>query len=204
MLKIEKLTVTYKKEPVINELSYTFSDGKHYALTGPSGIGKTSLINVLSGLKKQTSGKVISTYKAPTYIFQEPRLFPWLTALENINIVCNDMERSRYLLKHFIDDKDVEGKYPHELSGGMKQRVAIARALSYESDIVFMDEPFEGLDEEMRQEVRSFVFEQLKGKTVIMITHNMDDASLCDIVLKMDGIPVSQLVTEESGNINCE
>lgn len=199
MLKIDNLSASYDNTTVISDLSYTFNDGKKYAIIGPSGVGKTTLLNILAGLKKPTSGSVETTYSHPTYIFQEPRLFPWLNSIENIQLVCNDREKSISLLKRLIRDDDAYTKYPHELSGGMKQRVAIARALSYDSDIVFMDEPFNSLDIELRKDVRKFVFEYLKYKTVIMITHEMADTEFCDTILKMEGSPVSDFIAEESG-----
>ena len=204
MLKIEELTVKYGKQTVIENLSFTFEDKKHYAIMGASGIGKTSLINTLSGVIKPKSGNIVSDYVHPTYIFQEPRLFPWLNALDNIKLVCNDKEKAQKMLRCFIDEDGVESKYPDELSGGMKQRVAIARALSADSDVVFMDEPFKGLDEEMRHNVRRLVFDMLKDKTVIIVTHDADDAALCHTVLKMDGHPVKDFITEESGSAKSE
>lgn len=200
MLKIEALCAGYEDKNVIEHITFNFEDGKKYAIIGPSGIGKTTLINVLSGLKKPSGGTVVSTYKRPSYIFQEPRLFPWLTVLENIKLVCNDEKKATMLLEQLISDSNIEKKYPEELSGGMKQRVAIARALLYDSDIVFMDEPFKGLDEEMRNNVRNLVFDCLKGKTVIIVTHDMDDARLCDHIIRMDGNGISVVNAEESGN----
>ena len=204
MLKIESLTVKYGKQTVIENLSYEFEDRKHYAIVGPSGIGKTTLINTLAGLVKPKGGSIVSSYTSLTYLFQEPRLFPWLNALDNVRLVCNNKETSLSMLKRLIDEDGVEAKFPDELSGGMKQRVAIARALSAESDIVFMDEPFKGLDEKTRDIVRRFVFDMLKDKTVIIVTHDADDANLCDTVLKMDGHPVKNFVTEESGSLGLE
>ncbi|MBQ8848807.1 MAG: ABC transporter ATP-binding protein [Clostridia bacterium] len=200
MLKIEALCAGYEDKNVIEHITFNFEDGKKYAIIGPSGIGKTTLINVLSGLKKPSGGTVVSTYKRPSYIFQEPRLFPWLTVLENIKLVCNDEKKATMLLEQLISDSNIEKKYPEELSGGMKQRVAIARALLYDSDIVFMDEPFKGLDEEMRNNVRNLVFDCIKGKTVIIVTHDMNDARLCDHIIRMDGNGISVVNAEESGN----
>lgn len=196
MLKIEKLIARYEKSTVIDGISFVFEDGKKYAITGPSGIGKTTLINILSGLKEQDGGTVETSYERPSYIFQDARLFPWLTALENVELVCKDKKKGTELLHRLIDDKDIEKKYPSELSGGMKQRVAIARALSFDGDIVFMDEPFRGLDTDMRRDVRKLVFDILKDKTVVMITHDLEDAEFCDVILRMEGSPVTELKKE--------
>ena len=204
MLQIDKLTVSYKNKKVIKELSYTFEDGKHYAITGTSGIGKTTLINALAGLKRASGGRITSTYLRPAYIFQEPRLFPWLTVLENVTAVCNDEKKARELIKSLIRDEGVEDKYPDELSGGMRQRVAVARALAYDFDIIFMDEPHKGLDEKTLDEVRRIVFEHIKGKTAIIVTHDRGDALLCDEILNMSDYPVTSLVAEESGSTKSE
>lgn len=204
MLRIENLSADYGKESIIDRLSYTFEDGKKYTVTGPSGVGKTTLINVLSGLKKPTSGNIISDCDKVAYIFQEPRLFPWLTALENVKLVCGSAEKASELIDSLIKDVNAKSKYPSELSGGMKQRIAIARALAYGGDIIFMDEPFKGLDAELKEDIRHFVFDYLKDKTIILVTHDYDDLKYCDTVLKMQGHPVSQLQSAESGNYKTE
>ena len=137
-------------------------------------------------------------------MFQEPRLFPWLTAIENVGLVCSDNNIASELIDALINDTDAKNKYPDELSGGMKHRIAIARALAYDSDIVFMDEPFKGLDIKTRQAVREFVFKKLNGKTVILVTHDTEDLDYCDVVLKMSESPVTRLKAEESGNVKPE
>lgn len=204
MLKIDSLTATFETQKVIDRLTYEFQDRKKYAIIGPSGIGKTTLLNILCGLKKPDGGSVESSYTRPSYVFQDSRLFPWLTALENVNIVCNDKQKSENILTSLLNDPEAIYKYPHELSGGMKQRVAIARALAYGGDIIFMDEPFKGLDSDMRRTVRNFVFDYIEDKTVIMITHDMEDTEKCDVILKMNGSPVTELATEESGSATNE
>ncbi len=193
MLKIENLSISYGENDVIKKFSYEFIDGKHYAIMGASGIGKTTLLNAIAGIVKPSSGSIIFDGKL-SYAFQEPRLFPWLTSLENINVVVNDKSKALQILKRLINEDGIEKKYPHELSGGMQQRVAIGRAISADFDIMLMDEPFKGLDIETKTHVRQFVFDSLKGKTLLLVTHDEEDASLCDEVIYMNDIQ-----TEESG-----
>ena len=204
MLKIDSVRATYENNTVLNDLSYTFEDKNKYALIGTSGIGKTTLLNILCGIRKADGGTVISDYSRPSYIFQEPRLFPWMTAIENVELVCKDKEKAKDILLSLLKDTNALKNFPNELSGGMKQRVSIARALAYDGDIVFMDEPFQGLDAETRQEVRKLVFESLADKTVIMITHDIEDTKYCDVILRLCGSPVTELLTEESGSCTIE
>lgn len=204
MLKINDITVAYDNETVLSHLSYEFEDEKKYAIVGPSGMGKTTLLNILCGLKKPDSGELETTYTRPACVFQDPRLFPWLTSLENVTLVCSDKQKAKDILTSLSLDADTLTKYPQELSGGMRQRVAIARALCFDGDIILMDEPFKGLDLEMRRHIREFVFHKLKNKTVIMITHESEDAQVCDVILRINGSPVTELETEESGNLKTE
>lgn len=204
MLKFENLTVRYGKQTVIDQLNFDFPEGKIVAITGASGIGKTTLLNVIAGFLKPHGGSLHSDHRAPTYVFQEPRLFPWMTALENVTTVCKDAQRAEELLLRLLPDPDAKCKYPDELSGGMKQRVSIARALAYDSDLLLMDEPFKGLDPDTRREVSRFVFDQTRGKTVLMVTHDGEDLSYCQSILRLEGIPVSQLILEKSGSVPSE
>lgn len=191
MLKIQNLSYKYGKSLVIDDLTYEFECGKVSAIIGESGIGKTTLLNLIADLIDAPNGKIMTDIKKIGYVFQEPRLFDWMSALENVSTVSDDATARKILTKMGLADSLL--KYPEELSGGMKQRVAIARALAYDPELVILDEPFKGLDPEMRREISEFVFSTLKNKTVIMVTHDTEDLELADIVLELTSAPKSQL-----------
>ena len=191
MLKIQNLSYKYGKSLVIDDLTYEFECGKVSAIIGESGIGKTTLLNLITDLIDAPNGKITTDIQKIGYVFQEPRLFDWMSALENVSTVSDDATARKILTKMGLADAIY--KYPQELSGGMKQRVAIARALAYDPELVILDEPFKGLDPEMRREISEFVFSTLKNKTVIMVTHDTADLELADIVLELTSAPKSQL-----------
>ncbi len=192
MLKLDNISLSYEKKIIIDSLSYEFEDGKNTLIMGDSGIGKTSLLNIIASTIKASGGKLESSYEKISYVFQEPRLFEWLTALENVSIVSNKVKAEELLTLMGLEDSF--DKYPSELSGGMKQRVSIARALAYEPDLVLLDEPFKGLDEERRHEVADILFKALKGTTAIIVSHDKEDMKYADTVLTLTSPPKSNLV----------
>ncbi len=204
MLLLDKVSFQYGDTPILQNLSHSFADGVTTAITGASGSGKTTLLHLLAGLYRPTSGTVCNSYSRVAVSFQEPRLFPWMTALENVFTVCKDRDRSRAYLQALFSEEDVADKYPDELSGGMKMRVSVARALAFEPDLLLLDEPFFGLDSETKKRTAEFLFEQMRQKTCILITHAEEDLGFCAEHLHLSGIPVTSLCAVKHGNTSIE
>lgn len=182
MIALENITVKFGKNKAVENFSFDFSDYDIVALCGPSGCGKTTILNVIAGLLKPSSGKVIGEY-TPLYMFQQPRLFPHLNALENVNVVLEDNKSTvdqakKMLEKVGFTDFD---KYPDELSGGMKQRVALARTLAPKGDLLLLDEPFSALDTDSKAELLQIV--KNDGRKVIFVTHDPEDAKIADYII---------------------
>ena len=154
-------------------------------LSGKSGGGKTTLARIIAGLDKPDSGTVSGIIGYVTYMFQEPRLFPAFSALENVSCVSRQKEaenRAKELLLLLSLSDDDMLKKPRELSGGMNQRVSLARAILYAvcdgGNTVILDEPFKGLDPAVKEKAAALVVKELSGKNILVITHDSSDAAL--------------------------
>ena len=173
MLKLHNLTLRYGDHTVLRNVCLTLKPGQRIAVMGPSGCGKTTLLRIAMGLLKPTEGSVENTFQTISAVFQEPRLLPWRTAVENVNLVLGDgkttLPQAAAALER-MELADAAGQYPAELSGGMQQRVAIARALATDPDLLVLDEPFKGMDEGLRERVLRTV---AGTKTaVLLVTHD--------------------------------
>ena len=179
MLKLHNLTLRYGDHTVLHNVCLTLKPGQRIAVMGPSGCGKTTLLRIAMGLLKPTEGSVENTFQTISAVFQEPRLLPWRTALENVNLVLGDGKQTLPQAENALcqmDLRDAADKYPKELSGGMQQRVAIARALAVKSDLLILDEPFKGLDEALREQV---IGEVSRTKAaVLLVTHDKQEAQM--------------------------
>lgn len=198
-LELREVSRSFGGPPVVEKISMTVKAGEFVALVGPSGIGKTTLLNLLSGHDKPTAGEVLRTRRV-RMVYQQDGLFPWLTARENILLGLRDVagESTRQLqledLLALIGMSQFGHHYPHQLSRGMRQRVELARALAGESDILMMDEPFSALDYitrlRLRQELVKILAE--RPRTVVLVTHDIEEAAqLADRVLVLQGRPAS-------------
>ncbi len=177
-IKIESLSVVYDSKTVLHNFSYIFEPGKFYAIMGVSGIGKTSLISSIMGITKY-EGRIYSENKFRiSAVFQEDRLCEGISAYKNIKITSAKTHTEQEI-RSLIEDFGLTGcasQRVSELSGGMKRRVAILRALLAPHDLLIMDEPFKGLDNETKETVMSIVKKMTSDDTVIMITHDMSEA----------------------------
>ena len=187
MLEMKGVTLSFGGVTVLENQSLTLKENAHIALTGPSGCGKTSFLNLVAGLIKPTAGRIFTNTERIGYVFQEPRLLPWLTAAENVSAVLSDKKSAPQTARQWLSlvglSEAAAGKYPAELSGGMAQRVSLARALAYDGDILLLDEPFKGLDESRRNEMIALVREHAAGKTLLLATHDREEAAaLCERV----------------------
>jgi len=181
-----------ERVPVLKDIRYRIDHGKFVSLIGPSGCGKTTLLRIIAGLEKASSGRLFLEGREIAYgkdliglVFQEYALFPWRTALQNIEMGLEIMgvprrQRLGAAIEYVrgFGLSGFENRYPHELSGGMQQRVAIARTLIMKPRLVLMDEPFGSLDSQTRNEMQEFILQvwQQRGDTIIFVTHNVDEA----------------------------
>lgn len=181
MIEIKSLSAAYGENTVLQSCTLTVPDGARAALMGPSGCGKTTLLRAAAGLVRPLAGSVNVPGRV-SFVFQEPRLFPWLTAAQNVAAVLSGRERDSLgpaleLLRR-AGLGDAADKYPAELSGGMQQRVSLCRALAYGGDVLLLDEPFRGLDGKLRRDIAALIDEYSRGASVLMSTHDEREAEL--------------------------
>lgn len=176
-LRVEKLCKSYGGQTVLRDVTFE-AHGGVTCIMAPSGSGKTTLLRILLGLEKADGGTVTPGGARWAAVFQEDRLLDQLSALDNLRFVLGAEfreEEARTLLAELGLD-DVGGKRVRDFSGGMKRRLALARALLVPADILALDEPFAGLDEENRTRAIACIRKYAAGKTVLLVTHDETDA----------------------------
>lgn len=186
---LKDITVKIKNKTIIENFNLSLEEKETICLFGNSGCGKTTLVNVISGLTPYNSGEILKPPKKISMVFQEERLLPWITVKQNISIITGE-EKAEYYLKS-VGLANSINSYPEELSGGMKRRLSIARALSYDYELLIMDEPFTGLDAESKQKIMDIIKRELNNKQCIIITHDIKEAEyLSDKIYYLEGIPL--------------
>lgn len=192
---------------VIDDISLEFLDGEFVCILGPSGCGKSTMLRIVAGFDKPSSGSIMINEKpvmGPSsdhiFVFQHNALLPWMTVRQNVGLGLRHLKNEDEMneqIREYIEMVELDGfedRYPYQLSGGMLRRAELARALAVNPDTLFMDEPFTGLDflthMKMREEVVNM--HQYIGKTIIMVTHDIDDALIMgDRIVVFSGRPAT-------------
>lgn len=196
----------------IRELNLNISKGEFCSIIGPSGCGKTTLLNLIAGLDKDLQGKIsfdgnkkLENIRT-AYMFQTPRLLPWLNVLENVEIILSKDQRLKNRAKEILSIMGLEKFlyfYPSQLSGGMQRRVALARSYSSEPELFLLDEPFVSLDAKMANKLRDMLTSlwTKEPTTIVFVTHDLREAIyLSDRIIFLSKAP-SKVILDKKVNI---
>lgn len=202
-LALREVSRTFNGNTAVQNINLEVEPGEIIGLLGTSGCGKSTLLRAISGLDPNYDGEIEingtitkEIHDTTGFIFQEPRLLPWLNVLDNVTFGLTGKRKDKENRAiEYLDSVGLKGKeslYPRELSGGMAQRVAIARALVTSPEILLLDEPFSALDAFTKMQLQDLlldVWEKYKS-TVVLVTHDIDEATyLCDRVVILRGQP---------------
>ena len=175
-------TVDQRRIPILNGLDLSIPEKAITVVLGKSGCGKTTLLRLIAGLEQPDSGQIVLPGNQRTaFVFQEPRLLPWLSVLGNVQFPLKRAEiqpdETRWMLRT-VGLTGFERALPHQLSGGMQQRAALARALLYHPTLILMDEPFAALDHFTRADMQQALLDiqQKTSASILFVTHSIDEA----------------------------
>lgn len=175
MIELKNVSVSFGDKKIIDNLCLSLPNTGLVTFSGASGSGKTTLLRTLLGLQKYSGEISMDRELVFSVVFQESSLLPWLTAAENVAAVCEineeNVQKAKYLLSQVGFEGDDFDKLPNELSVGMARRVAAARAVMIESDVLILDEPFAGLDEDNISAVADLLLSKRDEKLIILVTH---------------------------------
>lgn len=189
---LSNVDFSYGKTAVCRGLNWTLPNSGVVCLWGPSGCGKTTLLRLLAGLEQPAAGAVIRPAQSRvSMVFQEDRLLPWMTALDNVMLPGATREAAEAMLRS-LGLGEVLHRLPEELSGGQQRRVAIARALAAPGDLLLLDEPFNGLDEASWRMTVPLILARAREIPVVLVTHVPQHAEALEAkTLRLEAVPLS-------------
>ncbi|PID36034.1 MAG: hypothetical protein CR993_06655 [Rhodobacterales bacterium] len=211
MIALEDISVRFGDRLVLDRLSLTVDKGEVVGLLGPSGCGKSTLLNVITGLVTPTSGRVQVGSARIGFVFQDPRLLPWRSALDNVRFALDaagtetDSRARAMAALAAVGLAGHEDRFPAQLSGGMRQRVSIARAMAVAPDILLLDEPFSALDAALKASILADLKRMLAARpemTVLYVTHVPTE--IRDIAHRLYVMRDGRLLQEESRDADAQ
>lgn len=196
---VKNLTCSYEQKTIFDNFDVTFEQGKINVILGGSGVGKTTLLNAIAGIKSY-EGQIEGCEGGVSYIFQKDRLIPSISVYKNLDLILKGVVKDKAERKRMIEQtavdleiSDILKSLPSEISGGQAQRVSMARAFLYPSDVMLLDEPFKALDTALKTRlIKQFAaLQEKKNKTVVFVTHAIDECLLlADDYFVFDDAPV--------------
>ena len=178
-MKIQHLCKSFDGKTVLDHVSLTLESGGTACLMAPSGRGKTTLLRCIAGLETPDSGQITDLPERIAYVFQEDRLCDGFSAVDNIRLVTGKALGEGEIRRH-LEELGLAGSLDQpvrELSGGMRRRVVISRAVCFGADLLLLDEPFKGLDDEARQQTADYILRHRGAAAILCVTHDREDAA---------------------------
>ncbi|MGH1368001.1 MAG: ABC transporter ATP-binding protein [Maritimibacter sp.] len=194
LVSLTLTAMSYGKDaPVLGALNLTLNPGETLAITGPSGVGKSTLLRIIAGLEPRFEGQLTAPHRIGM-VFQDPALLPWRTAIENITLPTRASLDQAYRLLERVGLSGLANRYPHELSLGQQRRLALARAFVSDPQVMLLDEPFVSLDPKLASDMMA-LFEELRAETdvaTILVSHAPDEAArLASRMMVLAGSPAT-------------